>query len=266
MKVALAQVSLTSDVEQNVEKALRYMDQAADAGAQLICFPEVQLSPFFPQHPKQNVEKYVLQTDDDIIKRFQDKCRERNLVAVPNFYLEENGKRFDASPVIDADGLILGISKMVHVAQVPCFYEQDYYEPSDNGFQVYDTAVGKVGVIVCFDRHYPESFRTCTLRGAELIVIPTANAKSEPMELFEWELRVPAMQNSVFVAMCNRVGLEDEMDFAGESMVAGPNGELLAKAGDQEQLLLVDIDPNQVQQSRKARPYLPLRRPETYEQ
>ena len=108
---------------------------------------------------------------------------------------------------------------MVHIAQAEQFYEQDYYTPSDEGFKVFDTEFGKIGIVVCFDRHYPESIRTEVLRGADLILIPTVNTKAEPSLMFEWELRVQAFQNSVILAMCNRVGPEGNMCFSGESIV-----------------------------------------------
>ena len=264
MRVALAQLALSVEVEANVEKAIGAMDEAARRGCAVICFPEVQLSPFFPQYPGRDVSDYLVRIDDPIVERLRGTCRKLGLVCIPNFYLREGDRRFDASPVIDADGTILGISKMVHVVQAACFYEQDYYTPSDSGFQVYRTAAGNIGVVICFDRHFPESVRTCVLKGAQLVVIPTANVKSEPLELFEWEVRIAAMQNGVFVAMCNRVGLEGDMDFAGESLVVDPNGDVIAKADDSAQLLCADLDPEMVERSRRTRPYLALRRPECY--
>lgn len=95
----------------------------------------------------------------------------------------------------------------------------------------------------------PESIRSCALKGADLIIVPTANTKVEPMEMFEWEMRVQAMQNQVFIAMCNRVGTEDKMQFAGESIVIDPRGKVLAKADDREQLLVCDIDLQEVKKS-----------------
>ena len=183
-------------------------------------------------------------------------------MAISNLYLEEDGKRYDASPVIERDGTILGVSKMIHIVQAPCFYEQDYYTASDSGFQVYHTSAGRVGVVICFDRHYPESVRTCALKAAQLIVIPTANVKGEPLEFFEWELRVAAAQNSLFIAMCNRVGLEHEMHFCGHSMVVDPSGDAVARADDTEQILYADVDLDLMGKAREARPYLKLRRPE----
>lgn len=153
---------------------------------------------------------------------------------------------------------------MVHVAQAEQFYEQDYYTPSDDGFKVFDTEYGKIGIVVCFDRHYPESIRTQALMGADLILIPTVNTKAEPSEMFEWELRVQAFQNSVAIAMCNRVGCEGRMDFAGESIAVDANGEVVLKADDEEQILYVDVEIADSGRIRKSRPYTELRRMEFY--
>ena len=153
---------------------------------------------------------------------------------------------------------------MVHIAQAPQFYEQDYYTPSDDGFLVFDTPHGCIGVVVCFDRHYPESIRTEALMGADLILIPTANTMAEPLELFDWEIRVQAFQSSVAVAMCNRAGLEGGMDFAGGSIVTDANGDMIAKAGPGEELLFAEVDMAAPARIRAARPYTSLRRTALY--
>lgn len=264
MKIALAQMKMSENTDENLEKALNLIEVAAKNGAQLICFPELQLTPFFPQYEGLDASNYAISISDEKIKRIQEKSREFKIISIPNVYLKENGNYFDASLVINNDGEILGTSKMVHIAQCHQFYEQDYYHPSDTGFKVYDTPVGKIGIIVCFDRHLPESFRICALEGADIIIIPTANVKSEPLEMFEWEVRIPSMQNSVFTAMCNRVGMEDDMDFAGESIVVDPNGEIVIKADDKEQLIYADIDINEAAKSRNEKPYMNLRRPQVY--
>ena len=111
-------------------------------------------------------------------------CRNNKISAVPNLYLLENDRTYDASIFIDKNGEVKGTQKMVHVAQAEQFYEQDYYTPSDEGFKVFDTEFGKIGIVVCFDRHYPESIRTEVLRGADLILIPTVNTKAEPSLIF----------------------------------------------------------------------------------
>lgn len=264
MKIALAQLQISDNLQANLEKTLRVLEEASKKGAKIVCFPELQFYPFFPQYKKKNTSSYEITIKDKIVKSLQKKCKELKIVAVPNFYLKEGNKKYDASPVIDSNGEILGISKMVHVVQAKGFYEQDYYTKSNNGFSVYDTAIGKVGVVICFDRHYPESIRSCVLQGAEIIIIPTANTKDEPLEMFEWELRVPAMQNSVFIAMCNRVGLEGKMDFCGESIVVDPNGAVIVKANNKEQIVFADIKINLASKIRNQKPYFKLRRPKFY--
>jgi len=265
MRIALAQYALDVDLQRNLAKALYLMHEAARQGGQMIVFPELCLSPFFPQYPGQEVSRYAVTLGDEYIRQFQAMCRHLNLIASPNVYLQVDRRRFDASLIIDANGEIQGVSNMVHVAQMPGFYEQDYYTPSSTGFKVYKTSLGAIGIVVCFDRHYPESTRTCTLRGAQLIIIPTANTKGEPLDLFECELRTAAMQNGVYIAMCNRVGMEGNADFCGESIVVDPYGAIIFKAGYMEGLFVVDIDLSEIENSRRQRPYLSLRRPETYE-
>ena len=176
-----------------------------------------------------NIEKSL-----NAMKEVGDTCRKNQIMAVPNIYLLENERPYDASILINKNGKILGIQKMVHIAQADKFFEQDYYTPSDDGFKVFETEFGKLGIVVCFDRHYPESIRTEALKGADLILIPTVNTKAEPSEMFEWELRVQAFQNSTIIAMCNRVGAEGDMDFSGESIVVDANGNVLAKADDND--------------------------------
>ena len=265
MKIALCQMQMSGDPEQNCRKSLAQIALAAREGAQLIVFPEVQLSPFFPQYEGRDASGYCVEWDGPVIQAFCEACRENRIYASPNFYTEKDGKRFDMSFLIDDRGEILGTQEMVHIAQCPCFYEQDYYTPSEEGFRVFDTPIGKIGIVVCFDRHYPESIRTEALRGADLILIPTANTADEPSELFQWEIKIQAFQNSVFAAMCNRVGREDGMLFSGESIVAGPSGETLALAGNGEELLLCEIDPEQARILREKKPYTGLRRTSLYE-
>ena len=265
MKIALAQMSMAQDMEQNYIKTLALIKEAAGKGAELIMFPEVQLSPFFPQYEGRDASPYLISLEHPYVKGVQNACREQRIFASPNFYVEENGKRYDMSLLIDDEGRIVGRHKMVHIAQCEKFYEQDYYTPSEEGFQVFDTRLGKIGVVVCFDRHYPESVRTEALRGAELILIPTANTKDEPAQLFRWEIAIQAFQSCVNIAMCNRVGPEDEMDFSGESIVTDFNGNTLALAGDMEELLLCQVDMAGATATRLRKPYTALRRTELYE-
>ncbi len=264
MKIALFQMTMGMDMTDNLKKCLSALRDAAQNGADLILYPELTLLPFFPQYEKQNVSDKAVRINADEVLSFQNACRENRIYAVPNFYYEENQKRYDASFLIAATGEIQGVQKMVHIAQAADFYEQDYYTPSDDGFLVFQTPLGNLGIVVCFDRHYPESIRTEKLKGADLILIPTANTKAERLTMFEWEIRVQAFQNCIPIVMCNRTGTEGQMTFAGESLAMDADGNLIVKTDDREQLIYVDIDIDNNRKRGDSRPYVSLRRPELY--
>lgn len=265
MRIAICQMSNANSIENNLEKSLNYIIEASNNKADLILFPEVQLTEFFPQYEKRNVDSYKISIDSDIVKSFSICAKENNIIVVPNVYLLENRNAYDASILINNDGSVIGVQKMVHVAQAEKFYEQDYYTPSDEGFKVFDTEFGNIGIVVCFDRHYPESIRTESLMGADLILIPTVNTKSEPNKMFEIELQAQAFQNSVSIVMCNRVGVEDEMEFSGESIAIDANGETILKADDQEQLIYIDLDLKETKIIRDSKNYTQFRKKEFYE-
>ena len=165
MKLALCQMRMSADEQTNLERGLDALHRAAAAGADLIVYPELQLHLFFPQYEGRDAADKLLTLESPIVRQFQDACRAEGIMAAPNFYLREAGGCFDTTILIGADGALIGRQKMVHIAQAPQFYEQDYYTPSDDGFLVFDTPHGCIGVVVCFDRHYPESIRTEALDG-----------------------------------------------------------------------------------------------------
>ncbi len=263
MRIALAQMSMTPDPEENLKKCIKYLDRASQKQARLICFPELQFSPFFPQYPGRDASRYLMDIEHPLVKRFREAVAAAGLITVSNFYLRTDNGNYDASPVFGQKGELLGISKMVHIVQIPLFYEQDYYTPSDDGFKVYQTPAGKTGVVICFDRHFPESIRSCALMDAELILVPTAVVENEPLEKFVWEMRIAAMQNRVYIAMCNRSGREGDVLFCGSSFVVNPEGDCVKIAGKEESLVLTDIEPLQGNTG-SIHPYLRLRRPDMY--
>jgi N-carbamoylputrescine amidase len=185
-------------------------------------------------------------------------------VVVINLYERDGEAAFDCSPVIDADGALLGRSRMVHITDYACFHEKGYYTPGDTGAPVYSTRAGRIGVAICYDRHYPEIMRSLGLQRAELVVVPQAGAVGEwPDGLYEAELRVAAFQNGYFTALANRVGEEPGMTFAGESFVCGPDGSVLcrAAAGD-EAILFADLDLGDLSRSHAKRLFYRDRRPD----
>ena len=153
------------------------------------------------------------------------------LVTVFNMYEAGGpGTAYDSSPVFDADGELLGVTRMVHITDYACFHEQGYYAPGNRGAPVYTTRVGRVGVAICYDRHYPEYMRALGVAGAELVVIPQAGAVGEwPEGLYEAEVRTAAFQNGYYAALCNRVGVEEKLTFAGESFVVDAEGQGLGR-------------------------------------
>jgi N-carbamoylputrescine amidase len=198
--------------------------------------------------------------------RFARAAREFGVVVVLNLYEQEGDRAFDCSPVIDADGSLLGRTRMIHITDYPCFHEQGYYTPGDTGAPVYRTRAGALGVAICYDRHYPEYMRALALGGADLVVVPQAGALDEwPEGLYEGEMRVAAFQNGYFVALCNRVGHEDCLTFAGESFVCAPDGRVVARAPRLEDAILIaDVDLREAGSSHARRLFLRHRRPELY--
>jgi N-carbamoylputrescine amidase len=180
---------------------------------------------------------------------------------------------FDSSPVIDADGTLLGVTRMIHITDYVGFHEQDYYHPGDRGAPVYQTRAGRIGVAICYDRHYPEYMRALGLDGADVVVIPQAGALAEwPEGMFEAEVRTAAFQNGYFAALCNRVGEEEnrregeeELVFAGDSFVVDPQGKLIARGARlEEDLVVADLDLSRVQKSAARSLFMKHRRPELY--
>ena len=160
MRIALAQMKNEGTIQDNLDKSIEFIRQVSKNHAIHILFSKVQLTEFFPQYKGKDVSQYRLKLDSKEVKMLQSASKRYNIISVPNIYLEEEGKPYDASLLIGKDGEIKGIQKMVHIAQARQFYEQDYYTPSNDGFKVFDTEYGKIGIVICFDRHYPESIRT----------------------------------------------------------------------------------------------------------
>lgn len=271
LRIALAQLAAGPDRAANLAHVLDVMGEAKRAGAGLIAFPEIILDRFFPASRDHREAAFQLAepipgpTSDRIAER----ARELGLVTVFNLYeLDASGRRFDSSPVFDADGRLLGVTRMLHITDYEGFYEQTYYDPGHHpgGVPVYDTRAGRVGVAICYDRHYPEVMRALGVAGAELVVIPQAGAVGEwPEGLYEAEVRTAAFQNGYFVALANRVGVEGKLHFAGESFVVDPDGKVLARsASPGEDLLLADVDLGACQTSTARRLFWKHRRPEIY--
>lgn len=267
MRIALIQQHATPDKAANVARALAAVETAARHGAVLACFAELAFERFHPQQPARgDVSALAEPLDGPTVRAFQQKARELEMVAVLNLFEREGDRTFDSSPVIDADGSFLGVTRMVHITEYACFHEQGYYTPGDQGAPVYNTRAGKIGVAICYDRHFPEYMRALAVGGADLVVVPQAGSVGEWLDgLYEAEMRVASFQNGYFTALCNRVGREDCLTFAGESFVCDPNGEVIARAGTgSDEILYADLDLAATERSHARQLFLKHRRPELY--
>jgi N-carbamoylputrescine amidase len=268
MRIALVQQAAGEARARNLARALDAMGRARELGADLVAFAELAIDRFFPQHETDRSAADIAEpipgpTADCIAAR----AGELGLVTVFNLYEKgEDGGFYDSSPLFDADGALLGVTRMVHITDYACFHEQAYYAAGDRGAPVYETAVGRVGVAICYDRHYPEYMRRLGEQGAQLVVIPQAGAVGEwPEGLYEAEVRVAAFQNGYYAALCNRVGEEDLLTFAGESFVADPEGRVIVRGGTLvEEIIVADLDLAVCETSTARRLFWRDRRPELY--
>jgi N-carbamoylputrescine amidase len=267
-RLALVQQAVPVDRDLAIENGLLALREAADRGAKLVVFPELSFSPFFPQFrcgvgPSVQGEKL----DGPTVARFRDAAAQLGTVVVINLFERDGQRSFDTSPVIDADGTLLGKTQMLHITDYQHFHERGYYTPGETLAPVFDTAVGRLGVAICYDRHYPEYMRSLALGGADLVVVPQAGVYGEwPEGLFEAEMQVSAFQNGYFVALANRVGQEENLTFCGGSMVTDPFGQLIAQAPyGEESILTVDIDTSICEDSPARRLFLRDRRPDIYD-
>jgi N-carbamoylputrescine amidase len=267
MRIALVQQKAGPDQADNIRRGLIALEQAAAGGAELVAYAELAFSRFYPQEPATpGFADKAEPVPGPITEAFAAKARDLEVVVVLNLYERDGDHCYDCSPVIDADGTLLGGTRMVHITDYPCFHEQGYYTPGDTGTPVFATQAGKVGVAICYDRHYPEYMRALAVNGAELVVVPQAGAVGEwPEGLYEAELQVAAFQNGYFTALCNRVGEEERLEFAGESFVCAPDGTVIARAPQaEEQILYADIDLGATRSCHARRLFLRDRRPELY--
>jgi N-carbamoylputrescine amidase len=267
IRVALVQHKVTGDLRDNLRRGLEATRSAAAGGAKLVVFPELGFTPFYPQHPMDGDPRPMAETvPGPTTDAFTALARELGIVVVLNVFERQGNATYDCSPVIDADGSLLGKTRMVHITDYTCFHERQYYRPGDLGAPVFETRVGRIGVAICYDRHFPEYMRALAVGGAEIVVVPQAGVVDEwTPGLFEGEMCTTAFQNGYFIVLCNRVGVEDRLQFSGESFVCGPDGRVRDRAPrGKEGVLMSEIDLREVERSHARKILLKDRRPELY--
>jgi len=267
MKLALIQQHATKDWVDNLDRGIEAFHRAVVGGAEVIAFAELAFLPFLPQFPaNREAVSFAEPVPGPTTSRFSELAKKHGVVVVLNLFEIRDGKTYDSSPVIDADGTLLGITRMVHIMEGPGFHEKGYYTPGDRQDFVYETKKGRIGVAICYDRHFPEYMRHLGLLGAELVVVPQAGALNEwPEGIFEAELKVASFQNGYFSALVNRVGREDVHQFAGESYVVDPEGKVIARAPKKEDhILFAECGFEKISESPAKKHFIRDRRPELY--
>jgi N-carbamoylputrescine amidase len=229
----------------------------------------MSFDPFFPQYrADKRYFDWGTPVPGPLADRFGDRAAELSMATVINlFERAAPGRYHDCSPVFDQEGSYLGKQRMTHILEGPGYNERYYYWAGDSGYPVFDIGPVKIGVAICYDRHFPEGMRALALGGAEVIVVPTATASMEAQfrAVWEVEMQAAAVSNGVFIAVANRAGVDDTLTFFGSSFAVDPYGRVLARAPqDDVALLLVDLDLDLVEEARRDMPFLRDRRPETY--
>jgi len=278
--VGLLQTACSASPGENLERTLKAATQAARDGAQIICTQELFRSRYFCQSEDYAHFALAEPIPGPSTAAFQKLARRHRVVVVASLFEKRApGLYHNTAVIIDADGSLLGRYRKMHIPDDPLYYEKFYFAPGDLGFQAWSTRYGRIGVLICWDQWYPEAARLTALQGAELLLYPTAigwhpaeKAALGPTQHAAWETiqRAHAVANGCPVAAVNRVGFEsaagsDGLEFWGQSFVAGPSGEILAKASpDQEENLLVNLDLATVDVTRTHWPFLRDRRIDAY--
>ncbi len=278
VKAGLIQMSLKADTSQSPEQIrdtmneahLPLIEAAGQQGVQVLCLQEVFNQPYFC--PSQDVKWYAAAEkvpDGPTVKLMQELAKKHAMVIVVPIYEEHmTGVYYNTAAVIDADGSYMGKYRKSHIPQVAGFYEKFFFKPGNSGWPVFETAYCRLGVYICYDRHFPEGWRALALNGAEYIVNPSATVAGLSQYLWKLEQPASAVANGCYIGAINRVGSEAPWNigkFYGSSYVVDPRGEFLVEASeDRDELVTADMDMEKVREVRNLWQFFRDRRPEAY--
>lgn len=273
VKVGLVQTAVSEDLNANLELTLKKVSEAADQGAQIVCLQELYRAPYFPVSEDVDATRFSETTPGESTEAFAALAKERDIVViVPLYERTPGGEFYNSAVVIDADGSSLPTYRKIHIPFDPHFYEKKYFAPGDLGVRVYKTKYADFSVLICFDQWYPEAARLATLQGADIIFYPTAigwirghdSKDGDWHDAWQTVQRGHAIANGTHVCAVNRVGIEGELQFWGGSFACDSFGKILAKAGSEEQTLVVPLDLSMNERIREGWGFLRNRRPDAY--
>ncbi|MFC0529476.1 nitrilase-related carbon-nitrogen hydrolase [Phytohabitans kaempferiae] len=269
VRAALVQTTWTGDKESMIKAHEEYARQAAAQGAKVICFQELFYGPYFCQVQDSQYYAYAESIPGPTTERFQALAAELGLVMVlPMYEQEQPGVLYNTAAVVDADGSYLGKYRKTHIPQVKGFWEKFYFRPGNLGYPTFDTAVGRIGVYICYDRHFPEGWRALGLAGATIVFNPSATHRGLSSYLWKLEQPASAVANEYFVGAINRVGVEPlgDNDFYGTSYFVDPEGKFVGETGDphQAELIVRDLDMGLLAEVRDRWAFYRDRRPDAY--
>ncbi|MET0146412.1 MAG: nitrilase-related carbon-nitrogen hydrolase [Ilumatobacteraceae bacterium] len=271
VRAALLQTDWAGTKEAMIDKHEEAAREAAGAGAQVMCFQELFYGPYFCQVQDTTYYSYTeLVPDGPTTQRFQSVAKELGTVLVlPMYEHEQAGVYYNTAAVIDADGTYLGKFRKQHIPQTKGFWEKFYFRPGNGGYPVFDTAVGKVGVYICYDRHFPEGWRALGLNGAEIVFNPSATSRGLSEYIWRVEQPAAAVANMYYVGAINRVGIESDIgddDFYGQSYFVDPEGQFVGDVGDpyKPELIVRDLDMDKIKLVRDRWAFYRDRRPDAY--
>ncbi len=271
VRAAIVQTEWTGDKESMIERNVAYARQAAEQGAKVLCFQELFYGPYFCQvQDNEHFEYAEPIPNGPTTKLMQDLATETGMVlVVPIFEKADEGFYYNTAAVIDADGSYLGKYRKTHIPHVKGFWEKYYFRPGNLGYPVFDTAVGKVAVYICYDRHFPEGWRALGLNGAKIVFNPSATSRGLSMYLWNLEQPAAAVANEYFIGAINRVGQEPlgDNDFYGSSYFVDPRGQLVggAASDEKEELVVRDLDLDMIEEVRQQWAFYRDRRPDAYD-
>ncbi len=265
MRIAGIQISAGRDRERNVQRALDMATVAVEKGAGILCYPALFLTPWFPEQADPSLFSLAQGVADGPLEDFRSFSETSQTVLVVPFFESAAGNYYNSAAVFD-NGRLLGVYRKVHIPDLPHYREQFYFSPGDGGFPVFATSRGKIGIQICWDNLFPEGARILALRGAEIVLAPTA-ASQDTHLLWERALAASAFANNLFLFRVNRVGQEGDLAFYGRSFCVDPWGEPASeRAGGTEAIVMADIDPAEREAAMRTWGFLTNRRPTAYEE